>query len=164
MKHLLKILAALLLAAVIIPACEVENCPPNALSYAVFVIKDATGATAAFADTISIIGVMEDEDGNLVNDTLVNKDVDESTFSLPLSYADQTLFVFVYYDESRDTITVTHRNIPYFFNVDCGSMMYYEVTDVQTTYHQIDSIVLVNANITNNETNNFYVYYPSVAD
>ena len=164
MRHLLKTLPLLLLSALFIPSCEVENCPPNALTYAVFVIKDGTGATAAFADTISIIGVMEDEDGNLVNDTLVNKDVDESSFSLPLSYADETRFVFIYYDESTDTITVTHRNIPYFFNVDCGSMMYYEVTGVETTFHQIDSIVLVNANITNNETENFYIYYPSVAD
>ena len=163
MRYLPKLLLAFLLVLALIPACEVENCPPNALAYAVFTIKDGTGADVEFSDELSVIGIMVLEDGEEVVDTLVNEEDDVSSLSLPLSYSNVTKFVLVYADDAgTDTITITHRNIPYYFNVDCGTMMYYEVEDLQTTYYQIDSVVIVNPNIDNYETENFYIYYPPV--
>ena len=164
MKHLPKILLALLVAFMLIPACEVENCPPNALTYAVFTIKDGTGADVEFSDEISVIGIMITDEGEEVCDTLINEEDDVSSMSLSLSYGSVTKFVIVYYGGDTDTITITHKNIPYFFNVDCGLMMFYEIEDVETTYYEIDSVVLVNPNIDNNETENFYIYYPPVDD
>ena len=162
MKQLPVIIALLGLLLCLGPSCEVENCPPNALAFAHFTLKDGNGKNLSFAVPVSVIGLM-DNGGTLVCDTLINQESGASSFSLPLSYADKTRFVLVYSAESTDTITVEHRNIPYFMNIDCGTMMFYEVTRVSTTRHAIDSIVLTNPNIDNNEKENFKIYYPPVA-
>ena len=147
-------------ALLLVPSCEVENCPPNALSYACFNLKDANGRNVSFTSAVSVIG--ETEAGG--KDTIVNKQANAQSFSLPLSYADQTRFILVYPDQTTDTITVTHRNIPHFMNIDCGSMVFHEVQAVQTTRHLIDSIVITNPHIDNNEKENFQIYFPAVAD
>ena len=162
MKQLPFIIALLGLLLFLVPSCEVENCPPNALAFAHFTLKDGNGKNLSFAVPVSVIGLM-DNGGTLVCDTLINQESGASSFSLPLSYADKTRFVLVYSPESADTITVEHRNIPYFMNIDCGTMMFHEVTRVSTTRHAIDSIVLTNPNIDNNEKENFKIYYPPVA-
>lgn len=85
-----------------------------------------------------------------------------STFKVPLSYSDQTSFIINYNGEQQDYITIKHRNIPYFMSVDCGTMMFHEVTEVTHSYG-IDSIVIVNPNIDNYEKENFRIYF-TVAD
>lgn len=42
MRKLPVILGLLLLLCVFFPACEVENCPPNSMSYAYFSLVDQT--------------------------------------------------------------------------------------------------------------------------
>ena len=162
MKQLPVLLLLLALLIGLFPACEVENCPPNALSYAHFTLKDGNGKNVSFSSPISVVGI-EMVEGHTVCDTLINQESGASSFSLPLSYADETRFVLIYSAEAADTITVGHRNIPYFINIDCGTMMFYEVTRVSTTRHAIDSILVTNPNIDNNEKENFKIYFPPVA-
>ena len=142
-----------------VPGCEVENCPPNALSYLHFSLVDQNGRTRTFntSDTITIVGQTTSSD-TLVSDTLINQEAAASSFSLPLSYDAYTQFIFIYHAldvgyVGRDTIRIDHRNIPYFTNLDCGSMMFYEITGTAHT------LTITNPNIDNNEKENIRIYF-----
>ena len=163
MKRLPVLLCILLLTGVLIPSCEVENCPPNALSYLHFSLVDQNGRTFQTSDTITIVGQTLAND-SLVSDTLINQETAANSFTLPLSYDAYTQFIFVYHALNagyvgRDTIQIDHRNIPYFTNLDCGTMMFYEITNVGHTHHRLDSIAITNPNIDNNEKENIRIYF-----
>lgn len=184
MRKLPVILGLLLFLCVFFPACEVENCPPNSMSYAHFALVDQNGRSFSTSDTITVVGqtlvgiVVYDTltDGSLqprtvdslVSDTFINREAGTSSFKLPLSYNNSTRFVLSYRSlENRfsgtDTINISHRNIPYFINLDCGSMMFYEVTGVTSTHHRLDSLTITNPNIDNNEKENFKIYFTVIA-
>lgn len=113
MRKLPVILGLLLLLCVFFPACEVENCPPNSMSYAYFSLVDQNGRSFSTSDTITIVGqthaniVVYDTltDGSLrprtvdslISDTLVNREAGAKNFELPLSYNTSTQFVFSYH-------------------------------------------------------------------
>lgn len=159
MKKLPIVLGILLAAAVsFFPACEVENCPPNALAYAQFAFVDQYGRAVQYTDSLTVIGQLETA-GKTIYDTLINKSTNTSTLSLPLSYGEQTRFIFQYANRQSDILTITHRNVPYFINLDCGTMMFYEVTGAETTTRMLDSLVITNPNIDNYEKENFKIYF-----
>lgn len=163
MRKLSAIFGVMLLSAFFFPACEVENCPPNALAFAHFSFVDQYGRAVAYTDTLTVIGQIDSGDST-INDTLINRDTEVSELTLPLSYGDQTRFILSYNGRSRDVITVSHRNIPYFMNLDCGTMMFYEVTGAESTTRMLDSLVITNPNIDNNEKENFKIYFTIAAD
>ena len=59
----------------------------------------------------------------------------------------------------RDTIELTHKNIPFVNNIECEAIMKYEVEDFRYTTNALDSVTLINPKITNEETTNFNIYY-----
>ena len=79
--------------------------------------------------------------------------------SVPLSYTDQTTYVIHYTEMMRDTIEVKHKNIPFVSDVECPSLMFFEVENIRYTTNALDSIKLVNPKITNEERINFNIYY-----
>ena len=83
MKKLPIVLGILLVTVVsFFPACEVENCPPNALAYAQFAFVDQYGRSVQYTDTLTVIGQLETAD-TTIYDTLINKSTNTSTLSLP---------------------------------------------------------------------------------
>lgn len=158
MKKLSVILCVMILSALFFPACEVENCPPNALAFAHFSFVDQYGRSVSYTDTLTVIGQIDSGD-SIINDTLINRETEVSELSVPLSYGTQTRFILSYNRRSRDVITINHRNIPYFMNLDCGTMMFYEVTSAESTSRMLDSLVITNPNIDNNEKENFKIYF-----
>ena len=180
MKKLPVILCMLMAIAFALPACESEDCPPNAVAFVHFSLVNQRGNAVQITAPVTIIGQIEADvtvhdtlpDGSiadrvvrdsLINDTLVNQESNAGSFSLPLSYGDATRFIINYNGMDQDEINLKHRNIPYFLNVDCGTMMFHEITEATTTFHQIDSIVVINPNIDNNEKENIKIYF-TVAD
>lgn len=168
-----------LVATLFLHSCEGESCPPNALAYAKFTLVNQHGTAVAPTVPTSIIGQITTDvtvydtldngeiierivEDSIINDTLINKESNMSTFKIPLSYSDQTSFIINYNGEQQDYITIKHRNIPYFMSVDCGTMMFHEATEVTHSYG-IDSIVIINPNIDNYEKENFRIYF-TVAD
>jgi S-ribosylhomocysteine lyase LuxS involved in autoinducer biosynthesis len=59
----------------------------------------------------------------------------------------------------KDVITVHHRNIPFVSDIECGTMMFYEIESIDYTTNAIDSIVVKNADINNEEKQNFIIYF-----
>ncbi|WP_300724472.1 DUF6452 family protein [uncultured Bacteroides sp.] len=163
MKRLPIIASIMLLLVLAFPACEVENCPPNSMTYAHFTLVDQNGKTFKTSDTLTVIGQTYIQD-SLVCDTFINKENGASSLQLPLSYNDETRFVIAYRSLDHrfvgtDTILIKHHNKPYFTNLDCGTMMFYTLTDVQYTHHRLDSLVMTNPNIDNNEKENIQIYF-----
>ena len=68
-----------------------------------------------------------------------------------------------YTERMRDTIEVTHRNIPFVSHIECGAVMHYEVENLRYTTNALDSVTIVNSQIDNEEKTNFNIYY-RVAD
>ena len=175
MKKIPVLISLILLTTILFQACEVENCPPNALSFAHFTLVDQYDRPVKFNTPTSIYGVIKTDvtikkelpDGtiieevvhdSLIQDTLINKESDLSSFKVPLSYNDETIFIIDYNEKQQDFINVKHRNIPYFLNIDCGTMMFHEVTEI-TASQGIDSIQIINPNIDNYEKENFKIYF-----
>ncbi|MBO5000829.1 MAG: hypothetical protein J6C58_08370, partial [Bacteroidaceae bacterium] len=81
-----------------------------------------------------------------------------------LSYTDRTTYVMHYSETLRDTIQLTHKNIPFVSDIECGSMMFYKVEQVAYTTNVLDSVTLVNPDINNEEKKNFNIYYRTADD
>lgn len=178
----LPVIVCILLAFLCIPACEVEDCPINTISYAQFQLVNQYGQSVSYQDTISVIGQIKADvirydtlsDGSLkevlvrdslISDTIINRETNVSTLSIPLSYDDETIITLVYNSTYTDRFTIHHRNIPYFLNLDCGTMMFYEVTGVTPDQiRMMDSIVITNPNIDNNEKENFKLYFTTATE
>ena len=108
----------MILSALFFPACEVENCPPNALAFAHFSFVDQYGRSVSYTDTLTVIGQIDSGDST-INDTLINRETEVSELSVPLSYGTQTRFILSYNRRWRDVLTINHRNLPDLMNRDC---------------------------------------------
>ncbi len=90
-----------------------ENCPPNALSFAHFTLVDQYGRQLVTSVPTSIYGAIKTDvtikkelpDGSIVEeivrdsvikDTLINKEQNLKSFKVPLSYDDETMYIIVY--------------------------------------------------------------------
>ena len=66
--------------------------------------------------------------------------------------ANMCQFEFNYNTEgaTADTITLHYSATPMFANMDCGAMYGFTISEHQFTHHAIDSVALVNPEVTNN--------------
>ncbi|MDE5678213.1 DUF6452 family protein [Phocaeicola sp.] len=176
MKKLSAMMPTILIAASILATgCGESDCPLTTNSFARFdFLDEQTHHTVKFNQGFNVTGFITTdvtlrdtlEDGtiketlvkdSLINDTIFNKA--ESSMSLPLSYTSKTTYVLHYTERMRDTIVITHQNIPYLQNIECGTMMFHHVEDVQYTTWNLRSIEIVNPDIDNEEKRNFNIYY-----
>lgn len=139
------------------PGCSDSDCPLTTLSVARFDFLDSKTHKAVTLTNGAMITGLIRIDNQLDIDTVFNQA--SSYMSLPLSYTDQTTYVMHYSETLRDTIEVTHKNIPFVKDIECGTMMFHEVENMRYTTNVLDSVVLVNPQIDNEEKTNFYIYY-----
>ena len=140
-----------------IQSCGESDCSLTTISVAHFDFLDSkTHAAVKITNGATVTGISV-VDGVVLEDTLFN--LAEASMSLPLSYTDCTTYVMHYSETLRDTIEVTHKNIPFVSDIECGTMMFYEVEGLRYTTNALDSVVLINSEITNEEKKNFNIYY-----
>ena len=147
----------LLWVCLMIQGCGESECPLTTLSFARFDFLDsethsAVGITSGATVTGSIVS-----GDSILTDTLYNKA--ESNMVLPLSYTNKTTYVIHYTETISDTIQLTHKNTPFLKDIECGTMMFYQIEGVRYTTHALDSVVIINPNINNEEKKNFYIYF-----
>lgn len=179
MKKAFPVIAFLLLAVsgTCWHGCNESDCPLNTAALAHFSFLSGTDhAPLKWDTTLTVTGFTEADvtvrdtlaDGtvqesivkdSLLEQTLYNQESGLGSLSLPLSYGTRTTYVIHYTQRLRDTIVVTHRNIPFVSNIECGAMMFYQVEEVKYTTRSLDSVVIVNPDIDNEEKENFYIYY-----
>lgn len=152
-----KLTITLVAVLALLTACGESNCPLTTVSVARFDFVDSqTHKPVKLTQGVNVTGIATIAD-TLHVDTLFNQAT--SYMSLPLSYTDKTTFVMHYTERMRDTIWVTHRNIPFVSDIECGAVMHYHVESLRYTTNALDSVTIINPQITNEETNNFLIYY-----
>jgi len=124
-------------------------------------LDSKTHKTVSLVNGATITGIVTIAD-TMLTDTLFNQA--QSYMSVPLSYTDRTTYVMHYSETLRDTIQLTHKNIPFVSDIECGSMMFYKVEQVAYTTNVLDSVTLVNPDINNEEKKNFNIYYRTADD
>ena len=158
MRKVYAVLMIVLTTCILLPGCGGEpECPLNSVSLARFEFRDSkTHAAVQLTNGATVTGIAL-VDGKLNVDTVFN--LAQNYMSVPLSYTDRTTYVIHYTEIMRDTIEVKHKNIPFVSDIECPAMMFYEVEDIRYTTYALDSIKLVNPQITNEERINFNIYY-----
>jgi hypothetical protein len=101
-------------------------------------------------------------------DTLFNKGSNISSFSLPISYSHpEDVFVFRFKGDgwqTADTVWIKKEDYPHFESVDCNPLFYHDLTAVKCTHNLLDSIVIKNPSVTNdNQVVHLYIY-PKTGD
>ena len=157
MKKILTLLVPFLMCCLLIQSCGESDCSLSTISYARFDFLDSkTHKSVTLTNGATITGIITIDDTMIV-DTVFNRA--ESYMSVPLSYTDQTIYVIHYTETLRDTIQLTHKNIPFVNDIECGSMMFYQVEEFSYTTNVLDSVILANPEINNEEKKNFNIYY-----
>lgn len=162
MRKLFSVLFSLCLSFCLLQGCGESDCSLSTTSYAHFDFLDSkTHKSVSLTNGALITGIVSHSD-TLLTDTVFNQA--KSYMSVPLSYTNQTTYVIHYSETLRDTIRLTHKNIPFVSDIECGSMMFYEVEQVGYTTNVLDSVILVNPEINNEEKKNFNIYYRTADD
>ena len=157
MKKIFTLLLPFLMCCLLIQSCGESDCSLSTISYARFDFLDSkTQKSVTLTNGATITGIITIDDTMIV-DTVFNRA--ESYMSVPLSYTNQTIYVIHYSETLRDTIQLTHKNIPFVNDIECGSMMFYQVEEFSYTTNVLDSVILANPEINNEEKKNFNIYY-----
>ena len=157
MKKIFTLLFPFLMCCLLIQSCGESDCSLSTISYARFDFLDSkTQKSVTLTNGATITGIITIDDTMIV-DTVFNRA--ESYMSVPLSYTNQTIYVIHYSETLRDTIQLTHKNIPFVNDIECGSMMFYQVEEFSYTTNVLDSVILANPEINNEEKKNFNIYY-----
>lgn len=147
-------LIILAIGCILMEACAENNCSPGGQSVVrMTFINSLTKEPVTLFDSLTVTALGTDS-------ILINRDSHIDHLSLPLSYTDnETHFVLHYNRILRDTINLTHENIPHFISTDCGVGMFHKLTNLSYTQILIDSIRLVNSDVNDYEKENYRIYY-----
>lgn len=157
MKKASVFIAILITILSFLPGCGDTNCPLTTVSLARFEFVDSrTHVPVSLTNGATVTGLAMAND-SLIVDTVFNQA--QNYMSVPLSYTHQTTYVIHYTELMRDTIEVVHKNTPFVSDIECSPMMFYQVEDIRYTTNALDSVILTNPQITNEERTNFYIYY-----
>ena len=130
-----------------VSACSRIDCPVQNTVATKYAIMGADGQSTKLADTLFIWTKRADG-----RDTLLNRGVGLSDFSLPVSYTnpEDTLIFYIidsYHQQTLDTVFLKKNDIPHFESVDCAAHFFHYLTDVRSTHDGIDSINIANPHV-----------------
>ena len=157
---MMKRLSYLLLGALMV-ACSSVDCPVDSTVATLYQVRNSDGTELTLSDTVTVS--MTRADGT---DTLFNKGIGISSFSLPISYSHpEDVLVFRFDNNNNDslhvvdTVWIKKDDYPHFESVDCNTTYFHTITDVRFTRNYIDSIVINNPSVTyDSQTVHFYLY------
>lgn len=156
LKHTLSVLLLVGLT-VLLPSCDSFNCPLNSTVATVYNFYGSNGQAITIGDTLTVTAMGTDQ-------VLVNRLVNESTMSLPMSYyAEADTLIFTLADSegrsSRDTLWVTKQSTPHSDDPSCPMRVWHQLTAVQHTYHLIDSVAIVNRAVNYDGLENIRIFF-----
>ena len=133
-------------------ACSSIDCPVKNTVAVYYDVSQYDAAGELVADTLTdtLWVWTQRADGK---DTLMNRFIDKSRFSLPISYQHpEDVLIFCIRDTSLtytlDTVCLKKEDIPHFESVDCAAHYFHEITGVRCTHNGIDSLVLGTTSVT----------------
>ena len=117
--------------------CSIENTAYNKIG---FYNINAAGVESAYAfpETMTVSLLVNGKDSIVVNHI-----TGTDGLKLPMSYAHTCdTVVFLYENNTTDTLYVKHENIPFFVSMECGTAMYHRLLEVAHTNAFIDSVAI----------------------
>ena len=127
-------------------ACSSIDCPLNNRVYTRYSLRTPDGEV----DTLKLYTTISTNRTDGSDSVLVNKDENITSISLPISNAQPRDSFFVVSKDSR----------MHFESTDCAPSYFHNITDVSTTHHAIDSVVVKNHEVNyDTSKNNFYIYF-----
>lgn len=153
---ILSILAGVFILINCFMGCSSIDCPLNSRMLCVYSLAGDT-----LTDTLTVSTTRRDGSDTV----LINRQTGIAQFSLPMSYdgtTDELLFDLHYTDatSSLDTVAIEKDNSPHFEAVDCNPTFFHTLKSVTTTHHGIDSISILNPNVTfDNSHAHIQVYF-----
>lgn len=142
----MKYIAYILLVTMVLASCSSIECSLNHLVSTHYAFWSETDGVQTLHDTLSIS--IRKRDGR--DSVLLNRGVEISNFSLPMSYAgdaDTLYFRFTPTGSEKsicDTILVEKTNTPHFESVECEPNYFHTITRVGYTHHYIKSVAINN--------------------
>ena len=131
---MMKRLSYLLLGALMV-ACSSVDCPVDSTVATLYQVRNSDGTELTLSDTVTVS--MTRADGT---DTLFNKGIGISSFSLPISYSHpEDVLVFCFDNNNNDslhvvdTVWIKKDDYPHFESVDCNTTYFHTITDVRFT-------------------------------
>ncbi len=144
-------------------ACSSIDCPVQntvEVYYGIYTYENGVEVADTLNDTLYIW--TQREDGK---DTLLNRYVGKTAFSLPPSYSHpEDMLVFYLVDTANvwtlDTVWIQKNDIPHFESVDCAAHFFHELTAVRSTHRGIDTIFINNPSVTYDPSVvNFHIHF-----
>lgn len=126
-----------------ITSCSDINCPINNGVWANYIVQGDT-----LRDTLTISAIRE----NKSDTVLLNKQVNTTKFSLPMSYsADSDKLRFTFKSKAGvttvDTVTVSKTSKSHFESVDCPPAFFHTLTAVKAKGTRVSKIEISNPNV-----------------
>lgn len=153
-----------ILAMVVMVSCTSIDCPVNSLVRTRYQFTNSAGDSLKLLDSVSVVSTRENGTDTLI----LNKGVKISKFHLPISYSyPEDELVFFFDGDSlhqKDTLWVKKDDIPHFESVDCNASFFHKLTEIRHTHNYLDSVVIVNPSVTNNDAVVHVYIYPKVND
>ena len=147
----------------VIGACTSIDCPVQNKVSTIYNLKKANGSTDTLTvDTLTIMTKTIDK-GDTV--TLLNSTTGVTYFDVSISYTQpEDVLYFILCDTLgntyRDTVRVEKENYQHFESVDCQPAYFHHLTNVSTTHHIIDSIVISKSTVNYDDKNeHFHIYF-----
>jgi hypothetical protein len=148
----------IIIIAFIFAGCSSIDCPLNNKVLATYQI----GEVDTLEDTITVSTTRQTE-GDTV---LLNKATIITSFSIPMSYANQKDVLFFTINSHSnslitiDTVVIDKKDAPHFESVDCNPSYFHTILGVNTTHNAIDSIIVANHEVNYDTTKpNFKIYF-----
>ena len=153
-----------ILAVVMLVSCTSIECPINSWVRTRYQFTSSAGDSLKLMDTLNVVTVRKDGSDTLV----LNRGIGISKFHLPISYTHpEDVLVFHFFGDSvdvTDTLWLKKDDYPHFESVDCNASYFHKLTDVRHTCNCLDSVVIVNPSVTNDDQVVHVNIYPKVGD
>jgi len=151
----------LLLFALFLVSCNEDGCTETTDVNMNVNFYSASTRNAFTIDTLSVLGIGQPKDS-----LLYDKSTSVKTIALPLHINDSTTAYLLKYGKSNgasvaltDTIRVFHQNRSQFISKECGCSVFATIDSVRFTRHRLDTVVVVNREITNQYTEHVQILF-----
>lgn len=160
-KFLIYILVSILVVASSLCSCSTDGCTENQSSIPLAGFYAAETGEAIALSQLEVYGIGAKGDSLLTEATSTIKQV-----YLPLrSTQNNTAYCFHYAEFGElataynDTVWFEYESTPYFASEECGAMYRYKITSVRHTNVIIDSISLIDPEITNIDMERIKIFF-----
>ena len=90
----------------------------------------------------------------------INHITDADEISLPMSYTqDIDTVIFLYEDGMRDSLYITHSNEPYYQSMECGTLMFHSISEVEHTGVWMEKAAIKNKKVNFKGNENIKIYF-----